>query len=388
MNMIRQIVVVSALNFRNLRQRLWWSLVIVAGMTCVIGVLLSMLSMTDGLHAAYLRVGDPRNAIVVSRGTIWEINSTIARDKARIVMTAPGVAKAGDGSPMADPGLMAGMPMRLVKNNARTWINLRGFGDKGVMLQPALHMVAGRMFRPGTHELIVGDLARFQVAGMAVGDKVILPDGEWPIVGAFATGDVLDGQLVGDTETLMLSLRRKAYNTVTVRLASPEAYTAFRSALTANPALAVDVMRLPDWNIKVSKDFAQFMHVIVYGVGIILAVGALFGCFNTMYAAVGSRAQEIATLRALGYSGLAVAVSVLLEAALLSVTGALIGALIAWALYDGKLSGLGSDVFTLTVSPAMIGMALLWAMAVAFLGGILPSLQAAGGTISDALRAR
>ena len=169
MNMFRQIVVVSVLNFRNLRQRLWWSLVIVAGMTCVIGVLLSMLSMTDGLHAAYLRVGDPRNAIVVSRGTIWEINSTIARDKARIIMTAPGIAKAGDGSPMADPGLMAGMPMRLVKNNARTWINLRGFGDKGVMLQPALHMVAGRMFRPGTHELIVGDLARFQVAGMAVG---------------------------------------------------------------------------------------------------------------------------------------------------------------------------------------------------------------------------
>jgi len=388
MNMFRQIVVVSALNFRNLRRRLWGALVSVAGMACVSGVLLSMLSMPDGLHAAYLRVGDPRNAIVVSRGTIWEINSTIARDKARIIMTAPGIAKAGDGSPMADPGLMAGMPMRLVKNNARTWINLRGFGDKGVMLQPAFHMVAGRMFRPGTHELIVGDLARFQVAGMAVGDKVILPDGEWPIVGAFATGDVLDGQLVGDTETLMLSLRRKAYNTVTVRLASPEAYTAFRSALTANPALAVDVMRLPDWNIKVSKDFAQFMHVIVYGVGIILAVGALFGCFNTMYAAVGSRAQEIATLRALGYSGLAVAVSVLLEAALLSVTGALIGALIAWALYDGKLSGLGSDVFTLTVSPAMIGMALLWAMAVAFLGGILPSLQAAGGTVSDALRAR
>lgn len=289
--MLRQIAIVSLLNFRNLRQRLWQSLVIVAGMTCVIGVLLSMLSMTEGLHQAYLRSGDPRNAIVVSRGTIWEINSSIARDKARIVMDAPGIAKADDGSPIAEPGLMAGVPSRLVKNNGRTWVIIRGFGDKGTMLQPAFHMVAGRMFRPGTHELIVGNRAQFQVKGMAVGDKVILPDGEWPIVGAFSTGDMMDGQLVGDTQTLMASIRHKAYNTVLVWLASPAAFSTLKSALTANPALAVDVMRLPDWNIKASADFAKFMHVIVYGVGVILAVGALFGCFNTMYAAVGARAR-------------------------------------------------------------------------------------------------
>jgi putative ABC transport system permease protein len=386
--MLRQIAIVSLLNFRNLRQRLWQSLVIVAGMTCVIGVLLSMLSMTEGLHQAYLRSGDPRNAIVVSRGTIWEINSSIARDKARIVMDAPGIAKADDGSPIAEPGLMAGVPSRLVKNNGRTWVIIRGFGDKGTMLQPAFHMVAGRMFRPGTHELIVGNRAQFQVKGMAVGDKVILPDGEWPIVGAFSTGDMMDGQLVGDTQTLMASIRHKAYNTVLVRLASPAAFSTLKSALTANPALAVDVMRLPDWNIKASADFAKFMHVIVYGVGVILAVGALFGCFNTMYAAVGARAMEIATLRALGYGGFAVAVSVLLEAAFLSVSGALIGAAGAWALYDGVQSGLGSDVFTLSVSPVMVGTAILWAIGVAFLGGLLPSLQAAGTTVSDALRAR
>ena len=98
--MLRQIAIVSLLNFRNLRQRLWQSLVIVAGMTCVIGVLLSMLSMTEGLHQAMLNYGDPRNAIVVSRGTIWEINSSIPRDKARIVMSAPGAcASTGDSEP-------------------------------------------------------------------------------------------------------------------------------------------------------------------------------------------------------------------------------------------------------------------------------------------------
>jgi putative ABC transport system permease protein len=265
---------------------------------------------------------------------------------------------------------------------------LRGFGDKGVMLQPTFHLVAGRMFRPGTHELIVGNRARFQIKGMAIGDKVILPDGEWSIVGSFATGDLLDGQLVGDTQTLMPTIGHKNYTTVLVRLSSADDFSIFKSALTRNPALAVDVMRLPDWNIKASADFAAFMHVIVYGVGIILAIGALFACFNTMYAAVASRALEIATLRALGYGGLAIALSVILEAAALSVVGALTGAAIAWALYDGVQSGLGSDVFTLMVSPAMIGMGVLWALGVAFLGGLMPSIQAARWTVAEALRAR
>jgi putative ABC transport system permease protein len=386
--MIRQIVIVTALGFRSLKTRAWQSLVIVIGMACVIGVLLSMLSMTEGMHQAYLRSGDPRAAIVVSRGTDWEINSTLPRDQARMVLTAPGIARAADGSPIADAGVMVAVPAVLRKSGTRMGVLLRGVGTKGVMLQPGLHLVAGRMFRPGTHELMAGIRAEDQFKDMGIGSKVILPNGEWPIVGTYATGDLMDGQLIGDAETLMPALRHKAYTTVVARLQSPAAFAAFRSALTRNPALAVDVWRLPDWNSKVSKDFNAFLHVFVYGVGVILAIGALFGCFNTMYAAVGSRAQEIATLRALGYSGFAVAVSILLEAALLSVSGALIGAAIAWGLYDGVPSGFGSDVFTLTVSPALFGTAVLWAMAVALLGGILPSLQAAGSTVSDALRAR
>jgi putative ABC transport system permease protein len=129
------------------------------------------------------------------------------------------------------------------------------------------------------------------------------------------------------------------------------------------------------------------LRAMVYGVGVLLAIGALFGCFNTMYSAVAARAREIATLRALGYGGLPVAVSVILEAGALSVAGALIGAAFSWARYDGVIDGFGSDIFKMTVSPAMIGMALLWAIAVAFLGGILPSIQAARRPVSDALRA-
>ena len=386
MNILRQIGIVSLINFRSVRLRLWRSLVIVVGMACVMGVLLSMLSLTEGMRKAYLDTGDPGRALVVSVGSQSEGNSSISRDKARIIMTAPGIAKAPDGSPLADPGINSGVP--LVRLNGRDGYGiLRGFGPKGVMLRPEFHMVSGRMFRSGTRELIVGINAKTLFQGMAVGDKVILPDGEWPIVGSFSTGDLLDGQLVGDTEIVMKAVRRPNYNTVLVRLAGANAFPEFKKALTTNPALAVDPILQSEWYKKISAGFSTFFNVIAYGVGGIMAVGALFGCLNTMYAAVAARGREIATLRAIGYGAFPVAASVILEAMALSVAGALIGAAFAWIAYDGAQGNYGTSTFKLTVPPVLIGMAIIWAAAVAVLGGLLPSIRAARRPVVEALRA-
>ena len=187
------------------------------------------------------------------------------------------------------------------------------------------------MFQPGKRELVVGVGAKTLFQHMNVGDKVILPDGQWPIVGIYATGDLLEGQLLGDTETLAAALHRTAYNTVLVRLASPDSLDTFKKALTTNPALSVTVERHSDWYKRVGDQNTFTLALLGYIVGAVMAIGALFGCLNTMYAAVSTRGREIATLRALGYGAFPVAVSVILEAVLLSVTGALIGAAIAWA---------------------------------------------------------
>ena len=158
-------------------------------------------------------------------------------------------------------------------------------------------------------------------------------------------------------------------------------------SLTADPRLKLDVMRQRDWYEKANLRFFSFLSVMVYVMGLILAVGALFGCFNVMYASVEARGNEIATLRALGFGGFAVAASVILEAASLSVAGALIGVAYVWWRYDGVETGFASNVFKLTLSPSMIATAVLWAIAVALLGGILPSIRAARLTIAEALRA-
>ena len=158
--------------------------------------------------------------------------------------------------------------------------------------------------------------------------------------------------------------------------------------MTTNPALSVTVERHSDWYKRVGDRHTFVLALLAYVVGAVMAIGALFGCLNTMYAAVSTRGREIATLRALGYGAFPVAVSVILEAVVLAVTGALIGAAIAWALYDGKQSMFGarwSSIFR--VSPRLFELGVSWAVVVALLGGILPSIRAARRPVVEALRA-
>jgi putative ABC transport system permease protein len=382
--MFRQICIVSALNFRSLKSRFWQSMVIVVGLGATIGVMLSMLSLSAGMGEAYLRAGDPGRAIVVSKGAESEGQSSITRDVVPLIADAPGIAKDAEGKPLVDRGLNMGVPV-LRKNGSKGYTTMRGMADKGV--RPELHIVAGRMFRPGRRELIVGVGAQALFQHMNIGDHVILPDGEWPIVGVFATGDLLEGQLLGDTETLLTAMHKTAYNSILVRLFSLDSLGTFKKALTTNPALSVTVERHSDWYKRVATQSTFVLALLAYIVGAVMAIGALFGCLNTMYAAVSTRAREIATLRALGYGAFPVAVSVILEAVLLAVAGALIGAVIAWTLYDGKQDVFGNSVFHLSVSRVQFELGVTWAVVVALLGGLLPSIRAARRPVVDALRA-
>jgi putative ABC transport system permease protein len=384
--MLRQTWIVSVLNFKSLKSRFWQSMVIVVGLAATIGVMLSMLSVSTGMRQAYYASGDPNRAIVVSKGVEQEASSAITRDQAPLIAVAPGIAKDADGKPLADRTLNTGVPV-LRKDGNKGFTTMRGLSDKGLGVRPEIKIVAGRMFQPGKREMIAGVGAQVMFQHMQIGDKVILPDGEWPIVGIYKTGDQLEGQLLGDTETLLTALHKPAYTTMLVRLASPDSLDTFKKAMTTNPALSVDVIRHSDWYRRVGDQQTFALALLGYVVGTVMAIGALFGCLNTMYAAVSNRGREIATLRALGYGAFPVAVSVILEAMLLSVMGALIGAAIAWAFYDGKLDLFGNVIFHLSVSPAQIGLGVIWAVAVALLGGLFPSIRAARRPVVEALRA-
>jgi putative ABC transport system permease protein len=116
-----------------------------------------------------------------------------------------------------------------------------------------------------------------------------------------------------------------------------------------------------------------------------MTLGALFGTVKLMYATVSARMREIATLRAVGYQGLPVALSILLEVATLALFGALIGSGIAWLLFDGKHTIQARNVFDLSVSTQLVGLGIAWSLALAILGGTPPAIRAARHSVRDTL---
>lgn len=389
MNPLSQIAAVTLLNLKNLPSRKGASLVIVAGMAAAIGVLVSILSLAAGYAELQRLTGDPGRAIILSQTANTEGSGAISRSILGDIMAAPGIARDANGASLADPEYVsillanrrpAGRPPGL--------LILRGVGRKALALRPELKIVAGRMFRPGARELIVGIGIRPEFRGFEVRDKVIMQDGQWPIVGSFTTGgDMLEGQIIGDAATLMSAAKRNNFNSVIVRLDGPGSLEALQRALAANPRLGVRAERQSEYYERTSQDAAGFFHAVAYAVGGIMALGALFGALNTMYSAVGARSQEIAILRALGFGGMAVAVSVIAESVLLALAGALIGIGLARLLFNGRGYAFNVTLFHLTVSPAVVGVGLAWALAVALLGGILPAVRAARLPVVDALRA-
>lgn len=390
----RQMSAIVLLNLRHLPQRLGTSLVIVVGIAGVVGVLISVLAMANGLLHAFTSTGRPDRAIVLSMNAVSEAGSRLPRDEALAVMDAPGVKRDNSGAPIASAEAVVVIPARQKDTGSRVNVTLRGVGPEAFALRPEIRLVEGRMFRRAVHELIVGRAAQARFAGLTVGDHIVIRGTDWRIVGSFATRvpDSHDSELLGDAETVLSATRSNQFQSVTVALQSSDAFTAFKKALTSNPLLSVAVMRESEYFASQSKALSTVLFVTAYGVGGVMAIGALFGALNTMYSAVGARSREIATLRAIGFGAGAVVTSVLVEALLLALVGAIAGAFIATMIFNGSssstIAGGGSQlVYSLSVGPRLIGAGILWACAIGLLGGLFPAVRAARLSIATALRA-
>jgi putative ABC transport system permease protein len=389
MNAFRQLAALAEMNLRNLPRRFWPSLVIVVGMASVIGVLLSMLSLSTGLNRSFVDAGRPDRAIILSNGAEAELGSNLSRDTARSIADSPGIKKDLDGKPIASAEILNIVPATKNGDDTESLIFMRGIGPKGLALRPEIKLIAGRMFVAGKREMIVGLAARTQFSGLDLGGHVRLPDGDWAIVGVFETGgDIIEGELVTDTDTVLPTLRRNSYASVIARLESPDSFDRLKQVLTTNPALSISVERHSDYYAHVAKPLTDFLALISYLIGGIMAVGALFGALNTMYSAVSARSVEIATLRAIGFGSGPVALSILGETLFLALLGAVLGSALAWGAFDGNLHSLGTNMFHLAVTPDLLLVAFGWTCLIALLGGVFPAVRAARLPVATALRAK
>jgi len=388
----RQTLAVASVGVSSLPQRWGASSVIVVGIAGVVGVLVAMLAMGEGFEATLNRTGNESTAIILRGGSQAETNSVITRDQVPLIGQLDGIARSRDGRPLVSPELSQVVSLVTRADGTDANAQLRGVGAMAWELRPQVRIVEGRRFEPGRRELVVGRGAREQYVGLEVGRTLELANQPWTVVGVFESGDSHESELWADAEVLGPTYQRTSFQSVTVKLDGKRGLARLKAAMAADPRLKLDVETTRHYYNKQSAGLTRLIQILGTVVGAIMAVGAVFGALNTMYAAVAARAREIATLRAIGFRGLPVVVAVMLETMLLALLGGLIGALLAWLVFNGytasTLSGNFSQVvFQFQVGPELVWTGLKWALGIGLVGGLFPALRAARLPVTEALRA-
>ena len=388
----RQAWSATAVGIATIPQRLGSSSVVVVGIAGVVGVLIALLAMAEGFRSTLQQTGSDDTAIVLRAGSQTEINSVVDSDTIHVVAEEPQVMRDARGRQIASPEIVVDASIPKKGSTLDTNVEIRGVGEQVWELHPRLRIIAGRRFTPGLRELIVGKNAAREFANTSIGSKLELNGEPWIVVGEFDSGDAHDSELWADTNVVATTYHRgNSTSSVTVRLTSARLFDAFKAAITSNPQLKLQVQTTSTYYNAQSEGLTKIIRILGTTVAVIMAIGAIFGALNTMYAAIATRTREIATLRAIGFRGVPVVVSVLIETLLLAILGAAVGAGIAWGLFDNyTASTLGANfsqvVFEFRVTPALLAAGLKWALAIGFLGGLFPALRAARMPVTDGLR--
>ena len=390
--MLTQALAIAGINIRSIPERWGSSLVIVIGLAGVVAVFTALLAMATGFESTLKATGRADAALIMRGGSNAELNSGLDRDSTDLIEQQPGIVTGADGRPLASAEVLIIAELIRkddVKNGAN--ITVRGVEPTAFALRPQLKIVAGRTFTPGLRELIVGRGVLRQFQGAELGKVVRMRGSDWAVVGEFESGDAHDSELWTDINVARSTFGRNGSSSVLVALDGADGLRRLKSAVAADPRLTLDVLREQDYFSGQTKQFRKTIGFLAGVVTLIMALGAVFAALNSMYAAVAARGKEIATLRAIGFGGLPVLVSVMIEALLLALAGGLLGALIAYLLFNGlSVATLGQNftqvVFNFKVTPELVARGLIIAVLIGMIGGLLPAIRAARAPVSTSLR--
>jgi putative ABC transport system permease protein len=383
-SLLNQIGAVTALNVRSIPQRAWMSAASVVAVALTIAVLLFFLALANGLRATVEGSGSDDVALIIREGSNAELNSVVSREQLSILSTGPGVAQR-DGAPVVSGELL--VIVDGLKRSTGTNANMpfRGIGPEGVALRRGVTITEGRMFNPGTNEIVVGAGLLREFAGFEFGRTIRIRGGEWQVVGVFeAPGTVFESELWADVAvTQSLFDRPNTYQTMRVQLTSPAAMAAYKTWAESDARLdGLEILSEREYYARqASQSTGQFVF-IAWILGVMMAIGALAGALNTMYSSVQARSTEIATLRIIGFSGWAAFFGTMIEALILSALGGALGILLALVAFAGRTtSTLGSGftqlVFKFELSAGLIVAAIVVAIVVGLFGGFFPGIRAA-----------
>jgi putative ABC transport system permease protein len=383
-------------NLRSLRARKWTTLFTAVGLALVVFVFTTVLMLAEGVERTLASTGSPDNVKIIRKGSQNEIQSGLLPENLRVIGAMPEIAAGKDGKPLV--AAEVAVLIFALKENATDEtqganVMVRGVGDRAFEVHGGVH-VDGRMFRPGTSEIVVGKglIGRFR--GMRPGGQVRFARRDWTVVGVLdSAGSAYDSEVWCDVDQALDAFqRRPAFSSITARLRARSDLDAIKARIASDPQLAsVEVKREIDYWSAQSQTFAIFVEILGGVVSVIFAFGAILGAMITMYAQVAARTREIGVLRSLGFRRRSVLASFVMESVLLALFAGVAGVGCASVLQAFSFSTMNfqsfSEVsFRFSLSPRVVISGIAFAALMGYAGGLLPAARAASMAITRATR--
>jgi len=380
-------------NVRNVRTRWQVSLLAVIGIGLVVTVFVALMAMRAGFTLALRSTGVTENAMVVQRGSASELTSWVPLDHRNKIVVDSRVAAGSDGRPLASPEIVVVGSFPRRADGAQVNVTIRGVTPRAFEVRGGIEIVEGRQFKPGLDEVIVGKRIAERIRGLDLGATIPIQKHSWKIVGIFTSqGGAFESEIWGDLDAMAGPLRRQGgSNALAVRLKDPSSLAAFDRWIRDDPEMQLQAVQERKYYEDQAGGLAATLLFLVSFVSFAMAIGAVFGAINTMYAIVAARTRAIGTLRALGFSRTSILFSFVVESVILALAGGLVGCLLAFPINglstaSGQTPSFSEVAFAFRITPAILVAAVVFATVMGFVGGMLPALRGARLPITSALR--
>jgi putative ABC transport system permease protein len=379
-------------NIRNMRVRWMTTMMTVVATALVVWASVLTFGLTEGLEHALKISGDPLDIVVMRKGSDAETSSAIESQLAREVANLPGISKNEKGEPQCAMEFVTILTKPRRNDGGTTNLIVRGIQSVSRELRPGFKIVEGRDIKPGVSEVITSRQLAERFENLSIGEKLEINKVEFSVVGYFeASGSAAESEVWADLSDLTGARRiQGAVSVVNLRADSLEARDTLLTTLQEDERFKFKaVTESAYFEGQMSASIA--IRIIGFVIGGFLTFGAMFAAANTMYAAVASRAREIGTLRAIGFSRFSVLFSFLLESLMLCILGGLLGCL-ATLPFNGISTGTANWAtfseltFSFRFGPKVLIQGVVMAMVMGLIGGLFPAVRAIRMKIIDALR--
>jgi putative ABC transport system permease protein len=341
-----------------------------------------------------VKTGSSDNVLLLRRGADSEMSSSIAREAISIISASPHIATGADGRPLVSPETYIVLNIRRTGGDEFAVANVvaRGVSDKAFEVRRNIKVIEGRRFASGQSEICVGSKLKGRFANVNVGDVLRFSNRDWKVVCRFtADGSSFESEIWGENEQFQSVFRGGSFQDVAFRLKDPAGFGDAKRAFLADQRIQVDAHRESEFYASQSQLLGSLLRFLAIMITSIMAVGAVFGAVNTMYAAVSSRTPEIAVLLTLGFHPRSVLASFLTESALIAFVGGIIGCLLALPINGVVTSttnwaSFSEIAFAFRVTPKLLLSGIIFAVVMGVVGGFFPARRASKLPVVQALR--